>query len=174
MTNTHSHRHFAPHRHQHDGAHVHGLGDHGHHHHHYHGDHGHRHDHDHGGLDDDAHARAHAADIERRFASGKASNLQTILFGLTGGLIPCSAAVTVLILCLNIGQVWLGITLVSAFSIGLAVTLVAVGVAAALGMRYVSQRTTWVDRLVDRAPYISSTIIALIGVAMIVSGIQHE
>jgi nickel/cobalt exporter len=99
--------------------------------------------------------------------------LQTVLFGLTGGLVPCSAAVTVLILCLNIGHVWLGIALVSAFSIGLAVTLVAVGVAAALGMRFVSRRATWVDRLVDRAPYISSVIIVLVGVAMIVSGVYH-
>ena len=77
-------------------------------------------------------------------------------------------------LCLNIGQIWLGIALVSAFSIGLAVTLVAVGVAAALGMRYVSQRTTWVDRLMNRAPYISSAIIVLIGVAMIVSGVHRD
>lgn len=160
-------------RHRHDHAH----GDH-HHHHHAHGhdhhhEHGHDHDHVHGPLDNDAHARAHAAEIERRFASGKANNLQTVLFGLTGGLIPCSAAVTVLILCLNIGQVWLGIALVSAFSIGLAVTLVAVGVAAALGMRYVSRHSTWLDQLMDRAPYISSAIIVLIGVAMIVSGLHR-
>lgn len=79
-----------------------------------------------------------------------------------------------LILCLNIGKVWLGIALVSAFSIGLAVTLVAVGVAAALGMRYVSQRANGIDRLMDRAPYISSAAIVLIGIAMIVSGIHHD
>lgn len=45
----------------------------------------------------DAHARAHAREVEARFTSGKATALQTVLFGLSGGLIPCTAAITVLI-----------------------------------------------------------------------------
>ena len=90
--------------------------------------------HRHHGHDAAAHARAHAREIETRFADGKATNLQTIGFGLVGGMIPCPAAITVLLLCLGIGQFWLGIGMVASFSIGLAVTLVAVGIAAVLGL----------------------------------------
>ncbi|MGV8617599.1 HoxN/HupN/NixA family nickel/cobalt transporter, partial [Pseudomonas aeruginosa] len=48
----------------------------------------------------DAHERAHANDIRRRFSSRNVSTGQVILFGLTGALIPCPAAITVLLLCL--------------------------------------------------------------------------
>ena len=65
---------------------------------------------------------------------------QIVLFGLTGGLIPCPASITVLLLCLQLKQVALGATLVLGFSVGLALTLVALGIwlvngqpAAALG-----------------------------------------
>ena len=119
---------------------------------------------------EDAHARSHAADLERRLARGRTGPLQTIAFGLTGGLIPCPAAITVLILCLNVGQFWRGVTLVSAFSIGLALTLVAVGAAAAFGARAVSRRTARFDRAMARAPYASSALIAVLGLLMVYSG----
>ena len=94
---------------------------------HHHHDHDHGHGHRHHGAED-AHARAHASDIQARFADGGTTSIQTVLFGLTGGLIPCSAAITVLILCLHLDRFWFGIGLVSAFSVGLAATLVAAGV----------------------------------------------
>lgn len=122
----------------------------------------------------DAHAAAHARDLELRFASGRATRTQTILFGLSGGLIPCSAAITVLIVCLHLKQVWLGVTLVGAFSIGLALTLVAIGVVAALGLRYVSRKTDSLDTLLSRAPLISAALIAVIGVMMVITGWQHS
>jgi ABC-type nickel/cobalt efflux system permease component RcnA len=56
-------------------------------------------EHDHGRMDlgeqDDAHARAHAADIRKRFAGRTVTTQQIILFGLTSGLIPCPAAITI-------------------------------------------------------------------------------
>ena len=64
------------------------------------------------GDEDDAHARAHADDIRKRFAGRTVTTWQIILFGLTGGLIPCPAAITVLLLCLQLKQLSLGFTLV--------------------------------------------------------------
>jgi len=140
------------------------------HHDHDHGHHHHGHDHHHHG---DGHARAHASQIQARFADGRTTSFQTALFGLTGGLIPCSAAITVLILCLHLNRFWLGIGLVSAFSAGLAVTLVAAGIAAALGMRYVSRRSGRFDRFVEKAPYVSALVIGVIGLAMLSTGWAH-
>ena len=131
------------------------------------------HDHSHEGLDvaapgfQDAHERAHAADLRRRFASRQVTTWQIILFGLTGGLIPCPAAITVLLLCLQLKQFTLGVALVLCFSIGLAVTMVSVGVAAALGMRHAERRWAgFFDRFARRAPYASAALILLVGLYM--------
>jgi nickel/cobalt exporter len=112
----------------------------------------------------DAHERAHAEDIRRRFASRQVTTWQIILFGLTGGLIPCPAAITVLLLCLQLQQFSLGATLVLCFSVGLAVVMVSVGVAAAIGMRHAERRWSGLfDRVARRAPYVSAAVILLVG-----------
>lgn len=133
-------------------------------------DHGHDHDHSHEGLDvsssgfQDAHERAHAQDIRRRFANRQVTTWQVVLFGLTGGLIPCPAAITVLLLCLQLQQFSLGAILVLCFSIGLAVVMVSVGVAAAIGMRHAERRWSGLfDRVARRAPYVSAALIMLVG-----------
>ena len=122
---------------------------------------------------DDAHIRAHARDIETRFAGRRATAPQTIGFGLVGGLIPCPAAITVLLLCLGIGQFWLGVGMVASFSIGLAATLVAVGMVAVFGLRYASKRLPGADRLFASAPYVSGVLILLVGTYMTYSGWSH-
>ncbi len=111
----------------------------------------------------DAHALAHARDIEQRFAGRPVTNGQIVMFGLTGGLIPCPAAITVLLLCLQLKQFTLGVTLVLCFSIGLAITMVAAGTIAALGVRHVSGRWSGFDAFARLAPLVSSGLIALMG-----------
>lgn len=111
----------------------------------------------------DAHELAHASDIRRKFAGGNVTTGQIVMFGLTGGLIPCPASITVLLLCLQLKQFALGAVLVLCFSIGLAITLVAVGAAAALSARHVSKRFSWFGTVARRAPYFSSALIILVG-----------
>lgn len=118
----------------------------------------------------DAHELAHANDIRRRFADRNATTGQIALFGLTGGLIPCPAAVTVLLLCLQLKEIALGAALVLCFSIGLAVTLVVVGVAAALSMHHATRRWTWFGTFVRRAPYASALLILAVGAYMGLQG----
>ncbi len=118
----------------------------------------------------DSHEREHALDIERRFANRQVTTGQIILFGLTGGLIPCPASITVLLLCLQVGRIGLGALLVLCFSIGLALTLVLVGVAAALGLRHAASRWPGFEALAARAPYLSGAIVAAIGAYTIAVG----
>jgi len=54
-------------------------------------------------------APVHADEIRRRFASTNVTTGQIILFGLSGGLIPCSAVIALLVLCLQVNQLLLGI-----------------------------------------------------------------
>ncbi len=112
----------------------------------------------------DAHELAHANDVRRRFADRNVTTWQIVLFGRTGGLIPCPAAVTVLLLCLQLKEFTLGVTLVLCFSIGLALTLITVGAAAALSVRHATKRFAWFSTFARRAPYFSSILIIAVGV----------
>ncbi|BAU73873.1 nickel/cobalt efflux protein RcnA [Metapseudomonas furukawaii] len=141
--------------------------------------HEHGHDHAHAELEglelsldgyQDAHERAHANDIRKRFTNRNVTTGQIILFGLTGGLIPCPAAITVLLLCLQVKEVALGAVLVLCFSIGLALTLVSVGAAAAIGARQASNRWPWLGTVARRAPYLSSLLIVGVGIYVGVHG----
>ena len=119
----------------------------------------------------DAHERAHAKDIERRFAGQtNVTTGQIIMFGLTGGLISCPAAITVLLLCLQLKEFTLGVALVLCFSIGLALTMVTAGVAAALSVRHISTRWSGFDTFARRAPYASAVLIIMVGIYM---GVQE-
>ncbi|KMO37777.1 nickel transporter [Methylobacterium variabile] len=136
------------------------------------------HDHDHMNLgdEDDAHARAHADDIRRRFAGRTVTTGQIVMFGLTGGLIPCPAAITVLLLCIQLKQFSLGFALVVCFSIGLALTMVSAGVLAALSVKHVASRWTGFSTFARQAPYASAVLIVLVGLYtgwLGWQGIQH-
>ena len=69
-----------------------------------------------------------------------------------------------LLLCLQVKEVALGAVLVLCFSIGLALTLVSVGAAAAIGSRQASNRWPWLGTLARRAPYFSSLLIIGVGI----------
>ncbi|EPP0273397.1 nickel/cobalt efflux protein RcnA [Salmonella enterica subsp. enterica] len=143
-------------------------------------DHDHNHDHNHHGhihpegatskAYQDAHERAHAADIQLRFDGQTVTNGQILLFGLTGGLIPCPAAITVLLICIQLKAFTLGATMVLSFSLGLALTLVTVGVGAAISVQQAARRWSGFSTLARRAPYFSSILIGLVGVYMGIHG----
>ena len=120
----------------------------------------------------DPHELAHANDIRRRFANQDVTTGQIIVFGLTGGLIPCPASITVLLLCLQLKKVALGATLVLSFSIGLALTMVASGVLAALSVRHVSKRWSGFGAFAQKAPYFSGGLILLVGVYVGYQGLR--
>jgi ABC-type nickel/cobalt efflux system permease component RcnA len=115
----------------------------------------------------DAHERDHAKQIESRFANRHVTTGQIVMFGLTGGLIPCPASITVLLLCLQLKKVALGAVLVLGFSVGLALTMVAAGVVAALSVKHLSRHVDESSRfseLARNAPYFSSALMLVVGV----------
>jgi nickel/cobalt exporter len=120
----------------------------------------------------DAHSRAHANDIKKRFATRQVTTGQIVMFGLTGGLIPCPAAITVLLLCLQVKQLVLGSALVLAFSVGLAITMVTAGVAASLSVKHLSKRFAGFGDLAARAPYFSSAVIICMGLYLGAAGLR--
>lgn len=121
--------------------------------------HDHEHSHDHG----TAHERAHARQFEAAFANRRITTPQIVLFGLTGGLMPCPAALTVLLVCLQLERFSLGFALVGAFSLGLALVLVGAGVAAAWSMKLAGDRVSGFNDWLRRAPYLSCAVLLAVG-----------
>ena len=125
--------------------------------------HHHHHDEDDGSKDfQDAHERAHAQDIAQRFAGRAVTTPQIILFGVTGGLMPCPAAFTVLLVCLQLKKATLGFAMVGAFSFGLALTMVATGVLAAWSVRHAEKRFKGFGEAMRRAPYVSCVLLVVL------------
>ena len=93
------------------------------------------------------------------------------MFGLTGGLVPCPASVTIMMICLHLKRFTLGAAMVASFSLGLAISLVSVGVIAAWGARQVGKRfgSGKFSELARKMPYFSSGLMAFVAVLM---GIQ--
>jgi nickel/cobalt exporter len=120
----------------------------------------------------DPHELAHANDIRRRFANREVTTGQIVMFGLTGGLIPCPASITVLLLCLQLKQIALGATLVLCFSIGLALTMVVSGTLAALSVKHVSRRWSGFGEFARKAPYFSGALILLVGMYVGYEGLR--
>ncbi len=122
---------------------------------------------------EDEHEREHASELQKRFANQQVTTRQLILFGLTGGLLPCPSAFAVLLICLQLKRFTLGFALVLAFSLGLAITLVTVGSVAALSVRHASKHFKGFGEFARKAPYISSTVMTLIGLLLAVQGIRN-
>lgn len=143
--------------------------------------HGHEHGHRHapviaeevrpaGSVYQDAHERAHAEDIARRFRSQNVTTGQIVMFGITGGLMPCPAAFTILLVCLQLKKVALGFAIVGAFSFGLALTMVTVGAAAAWSVQRAEKRFAGFDHWMRKAPYVSCLLLTVLAAYMAWAG----
>lgn len=144
-------------------------------------EHGHEHNHEHQHQQSklesvefvDAHERVHAAELKKQLTNQKITTAQIILFGLTGGLLPCPSAFAVLLICLQLKKFTLGFALILGFSIGLAITLVTVGTIAALSVKHASKRFKGFGELARKLPYASSIVLMVIGFCVAFQGLQH-
>lgn len=153
------------HNNHHGHSHSHGAHD------HYHQHHNHSHAHDHKDEEEDAHAAAHATELRKRLRSASTiTNAEVAWFGFSGGLLPCPAAFAVLLACLHQKAYALGLIMVAAFSVGLALMLVAIGVAAAWGAGILKSRVSGFGRIAQWAPYVSALIVLVIGGAVAFQG----
>jgi nickel/cobalt transporter (NicO) family protein len=105
-----------------------------------------------------AHAHAHGQPLTIRGLIG---------LGISGGLVPCPSALVVLIAAISQHRVGLGMVLIGAFSLGLAATLTAVGLAVIWGGRALGrlrlERRVFGGRLAGVLPAVSASAIVLAG-----------
>ena len=139
--------------------------------HHEHEHHDHDHTHDHHDERELSHAQEHEREIAQRFAGRKVGNGAIAWFGLTAGLMPCPSAVAVLLICLQSRAFTLGFGMVAGFSVGLAITLISVGVLASWGARKASEGWSGFASWAERLPYFSAALVGLIGVIVTLRGL---
>ncbi|NNN31348.1 hypothetical protein HLK59_13410 [Streptomyces sp. S3(2020)] len=137
------HRHSQEHEHRHD-----------------HGGPGHSHSHSPGGRH-----HHHPVVIPTTFRGIAA-------LGVSGGIIPCPEALTVLLLAVGLGRTALGIIMIFAFSIGLAAVLVGLGlilVSARSGLERFRQPVQ--SPLMQWLPATSALVVSVLGLTIAVSGV---
>ncbi|WP_417914599.1 sulfite exporter TauE/SafE family protein [Candidatus Electronema sp. JM] len=138
----HHHHHPQPHSHDHEHPHAHDAGqDHGHQHEQPHEQehthehlHPHAHDHEHDGYHMHPHkAHDHAAACahheEHKPAAAKTtSKLELLFLGMSGGIIPCPAAIATLLAAIAAGKIAQGLSVTLFFSLGLGGVMITIGV----------------------------------------------
>jgi nickel/cobalt exporter len=95
-----------------------------------------------------------------------------IAMGASAGLIPCPSALVVLLGAVAQGQIALGMLLIVAFSLGLAATLTAIGLAVVLGGRALG-RLNVPAGLVTALPAISAILIVGVGFVLTVQAVPQ-
>jgi nickel/cobalt exporter len=145
-------------------------GDHDHHHHHHHHHHHDHDDHSHDHHDGD-HAPAHGHHHHRVPTSFR----ELLGLGAMGGIVPCPAAVVVCLWALQNDYVWMATLVVGAFSLGLAVVLVVIGLMMVSSTRTLERISRSRDRLKTLLlvlPLASSILLLGVGVLVTWSALQ--
>jgi len=90
-----------------------------------------------------------------------------IALGASGGLVPCPSALVLLLTSVAMGRVALGLTLLTAFSAGLAVVLTAVGLAVLYAKQWLPDSASLGrSKAMRYLPVASAAFIVCIGIAM--------
>jgi len=127
--------------------------------------HHHHEDENHDDMSDDEHAKAHAVDMPEYAKRGERPTIGQILaFGAAGGMIPCPASITVMLLALSIGKFGSGLLAVAGFSLGLALALVGIGLIVVAGISQL-QGSGKFHRVSKNAPIISACVVIFSGLA---------
>jgi len=100
--------------------------------------------------------------------SGEVSYRQLLALGITGGIVPCPAALVVLLSAVALNRVAFGLFLIVAFSVGLAAVLIAVGLLMVYARRFMS-KFRGDGLLISRwLPLTSAAAITVLGLAIAV------
>jgi len=143
-------------------AHAHAHAHHDHDHHHHHHEHAHSHPHTHPQTHThDGHTHSHVPE-------GDVSMGSLIALGVSGGLVPCPAALVLLLSCISIGRPGFGLLLLLSFSLGLALVLMLIGIMVLVVKKSVpkSNKQSHVEAWARFAPLGSAAAIFAIGVYM--------
>lgn len=169
LDNCHSHDHGHTHDYQpdkglaggHDHTHEHNE-QHEHPHEHVHDHHYHEHDRE------DEHTHGH----EHGHTHSDKISLSTLLpLGISGGMLPCPAAIVVLLMAISIKRIIWGLTLIVTFSLGLASVLIIVGLLLVSGNK-ILQKFKSAPKIVRILSVIGPVVVTVLGVLIILKALS--
>ena len=121
------------------------------------------HGHSHHGL---GHPQHHEHHHDHDHHERQVSFRELMALGISGGIVPCPAALVVLLSAVSMQRIGFGLLLIVAFSIGLAAVLIAIGVLMVYARQFMA-RFHGEGRIVTRwLPLTSSVFIVLFGVGL--------
>jgi ABC-type nickel/cobalt efflux system permease component RcnA len=97
---------------------------------------------------------------------------QLLILGITGGIVPCPAALVVLLSAIALHRLFFGLFLIVAFSVGLAVVLIAMGMIAVYAGQLLSRFRTEGPLMQRWLPVSSALMITILGTAITVRGLM--
>ena len=92
---------------------------------------------------------------------------------MSGGIAPCPAAIVVLLTALHLHRVGYGLFLIVVFSLGLAAILTGLGLAVVHGAAWLQRRSGFA-RLAAIAPFVTASVISIIGSVMLAQGLVEQ
>jgi nickel/cobalt exporter len=87
-------------------------------------------------------------------------------------MVPCPAALAILLAAISTGRTEKGLLLVLIFSAGLAITLVLIGLIIVNGLR-LGRRFLQVERHARKIALCSAVVVTLIGIGTVYSSLRH-
>ncbi len=139
------------------------------HHHHAHDHahpHDHHHDHDHPHSHPHDHSDEHGPHTHTHMPQGEITPGSLIALGVSGGLVPCPAALVIMLAAIAFGHTGAGLILLVAFSLGLAGVLIAVGWLVLYARSWLPDPAAGRSRLFRLLPVVSALVIVCIGLVM--------
>ena len=91
------------------------------------------------------------------------------VLGVTGGIVPCPAALVVLLSAFSLHRIGFGLFLITAFSFGLAAVLVVVGLTMVYTKRFMAARIQNERSIVRYLPLLSSAFMVVLGLGIAAS-----
>ena len=119
------------------------------------------------------HEHGHGAPSHPHVDAGHTVTLPALVgLGVTGGIVPCPAALVVLLSSLALNRIGFGLLLIVAFSVGLAAVLIAIGLLMVYARRFMA-RFQGEGPLIQRwLPLTSSAVITILGIAIAIQGLM--
>lgn len=105
-------------------------------------------------------------------ASEKLGKKQLLVLGITGGMVPCPAALVVLLSAVALHRVGFGLFLIVAFSLGLAAVLIGMGLVAVYAGRLLSKVPVESKMVRLWMPAASAAMITILGFVIAVRGLM--
>ena len=98
------------------------------------------------------------------------STWSNIALGISGGIVPCPKAIVILLLALSLHKITLGITIILAFSLGISIVLVALGIIMVKASHLLKGR--FEGKAIRIIPLIGSLVIIGLGILMVIRTIM--